>query len=141
MSARRWLYERLVGGTLVPEDEATTGLDAHRAEVLTRAAMWFERSCPEVGAVLPVCMCHAAPVLRQLAGEGEAPAPGLFQPGRTYALRDWQFRCTHVDTDPTTKRLTAIGWLRAGESPWLIHAHNASEWSGEWADVTGEVAS
>ncbi|WP_075737483.1 hypothetical protein [Streptomyces acidiscabies] len=137
MSAREWLYKRLTGGTPVPEDEATTGLDAHRAEGLLAAAMWFERSCPEVSAVLPACMCHAAPVLRQLAGEGEAPAPGLFQPGRTYALRDWRFRCMAVDTDPNTGRLTAIGWLRAGDCVWTTYACNASEWSGEWTDVTG----
>ncbi|WP_338683839.1 hypothetical protein QD712_25545 [Streptomyces acidiscabies] len=36
MTARQWLYERLTGA-LLPPDEATTGLDAYRAEVLAKA--------------------------------------------------------------------------------------------------------
>ena len=47
--------------------EVQAALDAYREEVLNEAAMWFERACPEVDALLPVCMCHAAPELRALA--------------------------------------------------------------------------
>lgn len=36
MTARKWLYERLTGARIAP-DEATTGLDAYRAEVLAKA--------------------------------------------------------------------------------------------------------
>ncbi|PWG13944.1 hypothetical protein DF268_08755 [Streptomyces sp. V2] len=36
MTARDWLYERLTGAP-VPPDEATTGIDAYRTEVITRA--------------------------------------------------------------------------------------------------------
>ena len=36
MTARNWLYERLAGAP-IPPDEVTNGLDAYRAEVLAKA--------------------------------------------------------------------------------------------------------
>lgn len=50
----------------------------NHAEAFRMAADWFERACPDVEALLPVCMCHAAPELRRLADRispDSEPAP------------------------------------------------------------------
>lgn len=43
-----------------------------RAQVLREAARKFQTECPEAGGQLPLCMCHAADPLRELADTAEA---------------------------------------------------------------------
>ncbi|HET6636816.1 MAG TPA: hypothetical protein VFH77_17505 [Streptomyces sp.] len=52
-----------------------------RVQTLRDAADWFERACPDVEALLPVCMCHAAAELRRLADEA-AKDPGARSTGQ-----------------------------------------------------------
>ncbi|MEU7155123.1 hypothetical protein [Streptomyces chrestomyceticus] len=44
-------------------------LRANRAEVLCKAADWFEAECPSAGGSMDLCMCHAAEPLRRMADE------------------------------------------------------------------------
>ncbi|MET8978505.1 hypothetical protein ABZX85_23095 [Streptomyces sp. NPDC004539] len=199
MTAREWLYERLTGGAPVPADEATTGLDAYRAEVLAKAVgrlravplectaltgpVWYGQGWKDCIDALVDIVDYQQPddeaypgelgrlralvvglrvaalrredlpeVRRRLAAHalyetearktsGQQDATPFFQPGHVYALADdWQFRCDTVSTDPNTGERAAIGWLRVRSSPWTTYAYTASEWDGDWADVTGEVA-
>ncbi|MEX3101191.1 MULTISPECIES: hypothetical protein [unclassified Streptomyces] len=133
MTARDWLYERLTGAP-VPPDEATTGLDAYRAQVFAEAAVLVEHAaCDADFTEDPLFIAG----LR--AAGGLLTKPDFFEPGHTYRAAAWEFRCDTITHHPKTSERTALGWLRRGTSDWTAWAYSAADWGSEWADITTAV--
>ncbi|WP_431980066.1 hypothetical protein [Streptomyces qinglanensis] len=79
-----------------------------RAQVLRAAARKFEAECPDAGGQLPLCMCHAAVPLRELADAAERDDAGKdTQPGESTHLR--------TARDGTWYGLPWAAWLDADD--------------------------
>jgi hypothetical protein len=63
--------------------------------------------------------------------------PDFFEPGHTYRWTDiYTFECAAVAVHPETDERAAVGWMRTGAGPWVIHEYTDAHWSVHWTDVT-----
>lgn len=153
MSARGKLIAALssdsLGGIATLQDvtHAEALVDAHDAEVtLANAALVEDKACDaDWHKTSGFCagLRRAVELLTE-ASQGKpshnadvAPiAPGLFQPGHTYAHGPWRFHCGTITSHPGTGEQSALGWLQISDGSWTTCAYTAAERGEDWTDVT-----
>ncbi|MFJ4624293.1 hypothetical protein [Streptomyces sp. NPDC088812] len=109
-----------------PDDEAYPGeLQRLRAHAL---AMRVAARKVVMGDVQRIALDHAVEDANA-RDNAKAGAPDFFQPGRTYASGDddWRFRCDAVTTHPDDGERTALGW-RHFRGEWEEYAYYEDDW-------------
>lgn len=132
LEASGWVEDDVEGYLVAPSGalwaETTEALDSRLDSPCGTWSLAFD-------AGVPACVIAGAALAVTGPRESE-PAPGFFQPGRTYAepsgTTDWRFRCDSLTTHPDDGERTALGWRRFrgewepyayGEGDWEIHEH------------------